>query len=102
MKGISTTLVLLIVAVIAGVLILLFMWSMGWLPWLGVVTESACKTDFTKVCSGELTWENIKDKDKTCPIYFTGTGKTNLQNCLTDPTSNVAACDRFCSSFLAG
>jgi hypothetical protein len=108
MKGISTTLVLLIVAVIAGVLILWLMWSKGMLPWLSGATEATCHTDLSKVCGGQLLWSDIKDTDKSCWSYFRDTTdkplQSDLKSCLTSVQQGEpnTKCDEFCTLFQGG
>ena len=105
MKGLDApTMIAIIIAVIAGIIILYFLWSKGMLPFLGGATEATCRTDLSKVCSGSLTWDEIKSKDKSCSIYFSGTQKTQLSNCLAIPAGSpdTADCSDFCSAFLGG
>jgi len=106
MKGLDApTMIAIIIAVIAGLIILYFLWSKGMLPWLGGATEATCRTDLTEVCSGSKTWSEIREKDKLCAIYFSATqGKTKLDNCLKIPANSpdTQDCSDFCSTFLGG
>jgi|YelNatPaOPRAMG01_1025707.scaffolds.fasta_scaffold23605_7 hypothetical protein len=96
MKGITTPEIIgIILAVIAVVVALYIMWVKGWIPFLGPVDESTCKTNLIKACSGEIKWENV---DKLCSKYFSGSQKSNLESCLDNPVANQAACDDFCAT----
>ena len=105
MKGISTAAVFLIAAIIFVALLIIFGWTQGWLPLFGGITGSSCREDFTRACGGEITWNEIADKDIGCPIYFGGTQKTVLDRCLPDRKGEAIdedACDEFCALFLGG
>jgi hypothetical protein len=94
MKGLTTQEIIgIVLAVIAVVIAIYIMWVKGWIPFLGPVDESACKTDLIKACSNEIKWETI---NRLCLQYFSGSKKTNLESCLNDPNTNTAACEDFC------
>ena len=109
MKGLDApTMIAIIIAVIAGLIILYFLWSKGMLPWLGGATEAQCHTDLSKVCGGQLLWTDsqIRVTDKSCWTYFRGDQQDTLKNCLesvkeegSDPSSK---CDDFCRLFQGG
>lgn len=100
-KGLDApTIIGIIIAVIAGALILYFLWAKGLLPFIGGATKAECDNNLIKACSGQILWEDFKVKYSICVNYFRGTEKSDLEACLADPISNSVACDDFCSSFL--
>jgi hypothetical protein len=99
-KGLDApTIIAIIVAIIIGIVIIYFAWSKGFLSFLGLTTESQCKTDLMKACSGQLDWEKIS---KGCVNYIKySIAQTNLNGCITSSGADKAKCDEFCSWFSA-
>jgi hypothetical protein len=96
MRGLTTPEIIgVILAVIAVVVALYILWVKGWIPFLGPVDESACKTSLIKACSHEIKWGDV---NKLCSRYFSVSQKSNLDSCLDNPDANSAACDDFCAT----
>ena len=96
MKGLDApTMIGIIIAVIAGVIILYFLWTKGILPAMFGANEAMCKTDLIKACDNQLEWSKI---NRLCNAYYKGTQKSNLDSCINDPEGNTVACGDFCSS----
>jgi hypothetical protein len=98
-KGLDApTIIAIIVAIIIGIVIIYFAWSKGFLSFLGLTTESQCKTDLMKACSGQLDWGKIS---KGCVNYIKYPARTNLDDCITSKGGDKPKCDEFCSWFSA-
>ena len=98
MKGLTGPEIIgIIIAVIAGVVILYIMWVNGWLKFLGPVSESECNTNLVKACSGEVSWDTINSKYKSCLNNFQGAEKTKLEDCLNNYQTNPSICNEFCA-----
>lgn len=104
MKGISTALVFLIIAVIFAVIVLWILWSKGMLPFLFGADESICRTDLIKACA----YSNINDKqtqlgkiNPSCPNNYKDRPslQNSMKNCISNPQSNTADCDTVCAEF---
>jgi hypothetical protein len=94
----------IIIAVIAGLIILYFLWSKGMLPFLFGADEASCRTALIKACA----YSNINDKqtqlgkiNPSCSNNYKDTPslQSSMKNCISNPQSNSDDCDSVCAQF---
>lgn len=96
MKGLTTAEIIgIILAVIAVVIAIYIMWVKGWIPFLGPVDESTCKTRIIDACNEKIKWNKV---DLRCSKYLPSKVQDDLAPCIEDSETNKQQCDNICNS----
>ena len=103
MKGLDApTMIAIIIAVIAGLIILYLLWTKGMIPWLFGANEAECRTALIKACafSGTDREAQLEKINSGCPNNYKDrpTLQAAMKSCISAPEDNTD-CDTVCAEF---
>ena len=97
-KGLDApTIIAIIIAIVAGIVILYFLWSRGFLPFLGGASEADCRAYFIRACGGETKYWSEAEKGNCFRFLESWYGKItdcNVPTDLSQPNCQTNICEK--------
>jgi hypothetical protein len=101
-KGLDAAQIIgVIVAVVAGALILYLLWSRGAIPFDFGVTQAECTAFFIRGCQNPDVWPVDPIKNVVCKSFAQNIGGLDGPNCLGGVSGGVNPCIAFCQSVVS-